>query len=238
MDISEIVGVYDADGGLLGEAAYVWGKVRGTRHCGLCDITHATVRRKVEWDRMVETLPVRVRLLHLNELDDELAAVVAATRAPVVLARDGGAWREPGRRAGARRDGRLGRCVRGRGPRPARRRRRGLTHDTGSPVGRGYRSADPSAASGSSARSRKPTTRRSQSSGAVRRLRVCPAPGTVQTSTPVLSPAMKSAASGSVSTEPAATSRNAVGSRRPAAASTASRRDSGAGASVRRSTTP
>ena len=94
MDISEIVGVYDADGGLLGEAAYVWGKVRGTRHCGLCDITHATVRRKAEWDRMAETLPVRVRLLHLNELDDELAAVVAATRAPVVLARDGGAWRE------------------------------------------------------------------------------------------------------------------------------------------------
>jgi hypothetical protein len=94
MEITEIVGVYDADGGLLGEAAYVWGKVRGTRHCGLCDITHATVRRKAEWDRMAATLPVQVRLLHLNELDDELAAAVAATRSPVVLARDGGAWRE------------------------------------------------------------------------------------------------------------------------------------------------
>jgi hypothetical protein len=94
MDITEIVGVYDADGGLLGEAAYVWGKVRGTRHCGLCDITHGTVRRKAEWDRMAATLPVRVRLLHLNELDDELAAAVAVTGAPVVLARDGGAWRE------------------------------------------------------------------------------------------------------------------------------------------------
>jgi hypothetical protein len=94
MEITEIVGVYDADGGVLGEAAYVWGKMRGTRHCGLCDITHATVRRKAEWDRMAATLPVQVRLLHLNELDDELAAAVAATRAPVVLARDGGAWRE------------------------------------------------------------------------------------------------------------------------------------------------
>jgi hypothetical protein len=94
MEITEIVGVYDADGGLLGEAAYVWGKVRGTRHCGLCDITHGTVRRKAEWDRMAATLPVQVRLLHLNELDDELAAAVAATRAPVVLARAGGAWRE------------------------------------------------------------------------------------------------------------------------------------------------
>lgn len=94
MAISEIVGVYDADGGLLGEAAYVWGKVRGTRHCGLCDITHATVRRKREWDRMVATLPVPVRMLHLNEVDEAQAAAVAATRAPVVLARDGGAWRE------------------------------------------------------------------------------------------------------------------------------------------------
>ena len=94
MTVSELVGVYDADGGLLGEAAYVWGKVRGTRHCGLCDITHSTVRRKGEWDRMVARLPVPVRLLHLNELDDDLRAAVAATRAPVVLARETGGWRE------------------------------------------------------------------------------------------------------------------------------------------------
>jgi hypothetical protein len=94
MTVSELVGVYDADGGLLGEAAYVWGKVRGTRHCGLCDITHSTVRRKGEWDRMVARLPVPVRLLHLNELDDDLRAAVAETRAPVVLAREAGAWRE------------------------------------------------------------------------------------------------------------------------------------------------
>lgn len=94
MTVTELVGVYDADGGLLGEAAYVWGKVRGTRHCGLCDITHSTVRRKAEWDRMAASLPVPVRLLHLNELDDDLAAAVAATRAPVVLAREDDGWRE------------------------------------------------------------------------------------------------------------------------------------------------
>jgi hypothetical protein len=94
MTVTELVGVYDADGGLLGEAAYVWGRLRGTRHCGLCDITHSTVRRKGEWDRMAARLPVPVRLLHLNELDDELAAAVAATRAPVVLAREVDGWRE------------------------------------------------------------------------------------------------------------------------------------------------
>ena len=46
--VNRLVGVYDADGGLLGEAAYVWGKVRGTRHCALCDITHRRVRRRPE----------------------------------------------------------------------------------------------------------------------------------------------------------------------------------------------
>jgi hypothetical protein len=94
MAISELVGVYDADGGLVGEVAYVWGRLRGTRHCGLCDITHSTVRRKAEWDRMAARLPVPVRLLHLNELDDGLRASLATMRAPVVLGRDGARWRE------------------------------------------------------------------------------------------------------------------------------------------------
>ena len=59
MPISELVGVYDADGGLRGEAAYLWGRLRGTTHCGLCDITHSSVRRKASWDRMVASLPDR-----------------------------------------------------------------------------------------------------------------------------------------------------------------------------------
>ena len=93
MAISELVGVYDADGGLRGEAAYVWGKLRGTTHCGLCDITHSPVRRRASWDRMVASLPVPVRLLHLNELDDDLEEAVAAAGAPVVLAREESGWR-------------------------------------------------------------------------------------------------------------------------------------------------
>ena len=43
--VGELVGVYHADGGLLGELRYAYGKVRGTAHCSLCDITHATVWR-------------------------------------------------------------------------------------------------------------------------------------------------------------------------------------------------
>lgn len=94
MAISELVGVYDANGGLRGEAAYVWGRLRGTTHCGLCDITHSPLRRKAAWDRMAAGLPVPVRLLHLNELDEQIARAVATTGAPVVLGRDGDGWRE------------------------------------------------------------------------------------------------------------------------------------------------
>lgn len=93
MPVTELVGVYDADGGLLGEAAYVWGRLRGSRHCSLCDITHAGWRRRPAWDAMAAALPVPIRLLHLNELDEGLAATVARVGAPVVLGRTGDAWR-------------------------------------------------------------------------------------------------------------------------------------------------
>jgi translocator protein len=70
--VTGLVGVYDADGGLLGEAAYVWGKVRGTRHCALCHITHGRVRRRHEWDQMVAGLGIPVDLLHLNEMPPDV----------------------------------------------------------------------------------------------------------------------------------------------------------------------
>jgi hypothetical protein len=90
--ITELVGVYDADGGLLGEAAYVWGKLRGTRHCSLCDITHSPWRRKPAWDAMAAGLPVPIRLLHRNEREDHLAAAAARAGNPVVLGRADGEW--------------------------------------------------------------------------------------------------------------------------------------------------
>ncbi len=88
MATQRLVGVYDADGGLLGEAAYVWGKLRGTRHCALCDITHSPVRRKPAWDAMVARLGVEFELLHLNEMGPDVAEAVRSAGAPVVLAED------------------------------------------------------------------------------------------------------------------------------------------------------
>lgn len=84
----ELIGVYHADGGVMGELRYVLGKARGSAHCALCDITHGTVRRKPEWDRACRNFPVPIRLVHLNERSaDEVDACLLGT--PTVLARSG-----------------------------------------------------------------------------------------------------------------------------------------------------
>jgi hypothetical protein len=87
--VTRLVGVYDAEGGLLGEAAYVCGKLRGTRHCALCDVTHGRVRRKPESDRTVADLGIPVDLLHLDEMPADVRLAVAACGAPAVLGRTG-----------------------------------------------------------------------------------------------------------------------------------------------------
>lgn len=74
-EVRRLIGVYDADGGLRGELAYVAGKLAG-RHCSLCDITHSPVRRRRAWDDYVAGLPVPFELLHRNERSE---AVHAAT---------------------------------------------------------------------------------------------------------------------------------------------------------------
>lgn len=88
MQLKELVGVYHANGGLKGEVAYVVGKFVGTAHCALCDITHSPVRRKPQWDRMVAQLGIPFTLLHLNELDPQLAAACADIGSPVVFGRE------------------------------------------------------------------------------------------------------------------------------------------------------
>jgi hypothetical protein len=85
--LRRLVGIYRANGGAVGEVAYVLGKLVGRAHCTLCDVTHSPVRRKAAWDRMVDSLPVPFELRHLNELDTAMTALVPDREsAPVVLA--------------------------------------------------------------------------------------------------------------------------------------------------------
>jgi hypothetical protein len=82
----ELIGVYHADGGIVGELRYVIGKARGNAHCALCDITHGSVRRKRQWDDTCRSFDIPIRLVHLNERSaEETAACSLGT--PTVLAR-------------------------------------------------------------------------------------------------------------------------------------------------------
>lgn len=88
--VQSLIGVYDADGGLRGEAAYVLGRIVGTAHCSLCDITHSPIRRKPAWDEMVARLNVPFSLLHRDEQPTDVAAVTGGIQ-PMVVARIEGA---------------------------------------------------------------------------------------------------------------------------------------------------
>lgn len=87
--VQRLTGVYHADGGVLGELRYVLGRLRGTAHCALCDITHAGVRRKSAWDGVVAGLGVPVDLVHLDERSPQVRDATGS-RTPAVLAHVGG----------------------------------------------------------------------------------------------------------------------------------------------------
>jgi len=94
-----LVGVYDADGTVMGELSYFVGARFGRAHCSLCDITHGLVRAKPAWSECREQLPVPFSTYHRNDapiairdaIGDRLPAVVAETAGGgvvVLLGRD------------------------------------------------------------------------------------------------------------------------------------------------------
>lgn len=66
---------------------YVAGKLLGTAHCALCDITHSPVRKKAEWRKLESDLAVPLHLVHLNEQPDPLE-VFTRGRTPAVVWQD------------------------------------------------------------------------------------------------------------------------------------------------------
>lgn len=89
MNIEKIYGIYHADGGIIGELSYVWGKITGTAHCSLCDITHKGISMKGEWKLFTNGLGVDFELLHLNEQSEELADFTTG-KTPCVVAKESG----------------------------------------------------------------------------------------------------------------------------------------------------
>lgn len=84
VEVTHLIGVYRADGGVRGELQYLIRHYLRGESCSLCDITHSPVRRKATWDEQVDALGIPFALLHLNELDPDLAAFVGDRAACVV----------------------------------------------------------------------------------------------------------------------------------------------------------
>lgn len=84
MTIHRITGIYQADGGLMGELRYVLGKLRNTNQCALCDITHGATRKKPSFERCEADLRVPLDLVHLNERSPDLRAF-SEGRTPCVV---------------------------------------------------------------------------------------------------------------------------------------------------------
>ena len=91
-DVIRLIGVYDADGTVLGELSYFLRARVGRAHCALCDITHGRVRERADWRACRDELPVPFVTYHRDDQPDEVRAAASGI-APVVLAESDSGFR-------------------------------------------------------------------------------------------------------------------------------------------------
>jgi hypothetical protein len=69
-----LIGIYKADGGIVGELSYFFGHLIGVRSCTLCDITHSPIMKKSSFKALERHLlaehGISVRMLHMNERNE------------------------------------------------------------------------------------------------------------------------------------------------------------------------
>ena len=85
-NITELIGVYDADSTLLGEISYWVGARLGITHCSLCELTHGLFTKKSEWNQCAESLAIPFRLFHRDDAPPDVIAALAG-QFPAVLQR-------------------------------------------------------------------------------------------------------------------------------------------------------
>ncbi|NDB05849.1 MAG: hypothetical protein EBX95_08910 [Acidimicrobiia bacterium] len=84
--VEEFIGVYDADGTIVGEVSYWIGARLGRAHCSLCDLTHGLFAVKREWRECSLALGVPFTTWHRDDAPAEVLAAASGSL-PVVLAR-------------------------------------------------------------------------------------------------------------------------------------------------------
>ena len=63
-----MLGIYNDNGGIIGEIKNFAGKFFANQHCSLCDITHG--KAKNEWAKCEKNLPITIDFIHLNERNE------------------------------------------------------------------------------------------------------------------------------------------------------------------------
>jgi hypothetical protein len=83
-----LIGVYNADGGIVGEISYVLGHLIGIRSCSLCDISHSPIKKKAAFKELEQNLleehGILVKMIHLNERN-ERETKASEGREPCIL---------------------------------------------------------------------------------------------------------------------------------------------------------
>ena len=80
----KILCVFDAQSGFLGEINYFFKKNVLGKPCAMCSISHNFSGVKKEWKDMAQTLKHDLELLHIDEMDTELAEFVQQSTPCVV----------------------------------------------------------------------------------------------------------------------------------------------------------
>ena len=69
-----LIGIYKADGGIVGELSYFFGHLVGVRSCSLCDISHSPIMKKPSFKALEKHLlgehGIKARMIHLNERNE------------------------------------------------------------------------------------------------------------------------------------------------------------------------
>lgn len=81
--------VYNADGGLMGEAAYFLKKGLGIAKCGLCEITHSGISERKTWVQCRSGIDAEFVGLHRNELSRGEREFISGQYPCVLCDRDG-----------------------------------------------------------------------------------------------------------------------------------------------------
>jgi hypothetical protein len=85
-NVTEFIGVYDADSTLIGEVSYWIGARLGRTHCSLCELTHGLFTQKNEWKECTKELSVPFTTFHRNDAPDDVIAALNGSF-PAVLQR-------------------------------------------------------------------------------------------------------------------------------------------------------